>query len=255
VRSDCTEGCSGVQGDQGTFVAFSSATDGRNQALATANAGLGFIRAFVSVSIQDDPDDRVGFVSGTAEGEFSDSFVIDGGPLNGTDGSMDFLIAIGGGGVSASASNDLTIRPFPAASASHRTRVSLDASCSGCELFVELYGDDSGSGDPRGSIVDTFDFVFGQPITLFVEGISAASAQGEGFASADFANTIEWGGFSEIRDATGNPVTNFTIVGDSGVDWSKPIEAPEPSSLLMALTGAAFLALGARLRSRTDGPE
>jgi cysteine-rich repeat protein len=90
--------------------------------------------------------------------------------------------------------------------------------------------------------------VFGAPIDLFVEGIATATAQGEAVATADFANTIEWGGITEIRDADGTPVVDFTVISDSGVDWSEPVEAPEPGSVAMAVTGAAVLLLRSRLR-------
>ena len=257
VRSDCSDGCSGVTTDTGTTSAFSSAAGGGNAVTATANADLGFVRAFVSVSVSDDPEDPVGFASGTAQGDFGDTFVIDGGALNGAEGAVDFLIAIGGGGLSASASSDLKIMPFPAADASHVTRVELrQESCSGCEVFAELFGSASeGIDSASGFVTETLAFVFGEPIDLSVQGISAASVSGDGVASADFANTIEWGGFTEVRDAKGSIVTDYTVVAGSGVDWSLPVgEVPEPSAVSMGAAGGVLLLLQLSLRRRRSAP-
>lgn len=253
ARTDCSDGCTGPVGDQGTAVAFSNLVGGRVQATATANAAMGFVRAFARVSVEDELENPTGFAAAVAEGEFEDRFVIDGGPLNGTDGSMDFLVHVGGGGLLAFFPNDETINPFPSADARHVTRASLEASCFGCEVFAELFGDTSGSGDARGTFGETLDFVFGEPIVLHVEGISSATAQGEGIATADFANTIEWGGIPEIRAADGSPVVDFVVTSDSGVDWSEPVMAPvpEPSSVAMGVTGGALLLLQLRLRRRS----
>jgi hypothetical protein len=55
---------------------------------------------------------------------------------------------------------------------------------------------------------------------------------------AEFQHTLLWGGIESVRDATtGAPITDWTITSDSGFDYSKPADVPEPST-------AALLAIG-----------
>lgn len=76
-------------------------------------------------------------------------------------------------------------------------------------------------------------------------------APGHAQASASFADTISWGGIiSVIDDATGQPVTDYTVTSASGFDYSKPfVEAvPEPAS--SSLFSAGLLGLGILFRIR-----
>jgi hypothetical protein len=234
VLAECTAVCSGVTDDQGTASSVSSLAERGIASTAVAGAGIGWVRALASVIVQDDPVDDLGRGVATAEGEFSDRFVIDGGALNGMTGFMDFSVSAGGS-AGSQASSDLTIDPFPGANASFRTNVDLQASCSGCELSLQDYVDPTTSG--AGVLSGTLEFVFGSAIDVFVDGIASAQVQGDGSALADFSSTVEWGGISEIRDEFGNVVSAFSIVSDSGVDWSQPVVAPvpEPGVLLLLL--------------------
>jgi hypothetical protein len=236
--------CSGVANDQGTASASATTVERGIAVAGHSGAGIGWVRAFASAEVEDDPDDRAGRGTATAEGEFSDDFSIDGGALNGTIGFMDFSVAVGGT-ASAQASSDLTINPFPSASASFITRVFLESSCFDCELSLEDFVSAGAAG--AGVLSGTLKFEFGLPINLFVEGIATASAQGEGSATADFSSTVEWGGIGEIRDEAGNRIDAFEILADSGVDWSQPVAAPvpEPASLLLLGSLACALLRGA----------
>lgn len=58
---------------------------------------------------------------------------------------------------------------------------------------------------------------------------------------ADFQHTLLWGGIESVRDATtGAPITDWTITSDSGFDYSKPADVPEPSSLTLFVCAVGF---------------
>jgi hypothetical protein len=64
-----------------------------------------------------------------------------------------------------------------------------------------------------------------------------------GVGTADVGETVGWGGISSVIDnATGQPITNWTIKSDSGFDYSKPfVETPEPASLILLSMGGVLL--------------
>lgn len=64
---------------------------------------------------------------------------------------------------------------------------------------------------------------------------------------ADFSHTLRWGGISAVLDASGNPVTGWTVQSSPGVDLMTPV--PEPSTWAQLLAGLSLLAWLARRRS------
>lgn len=86
--------------------------------------------------------------------------------------------------------------------------------------------------------------IFNQPLSLDVS-LSAltqayAFVPGRVEANVDAYGTMIWGGFVEVLDSAGNPVTDCTVGSVSGVDRSKAIEAPpvpEPGAALLTLVG------------------
>lgn len=75
-----------------------------------------------------------------------------------------------------------------------------------------------------------------------------------GNARSDLFATGRWMGIEEVRDSSGVPVVDYTVVDLSGedIDWTKaaPIPAPEPSGAGGAFAAAgALAALGALRRS------
>ncbi|HUL02435.1 MAG TPA: hypothetical protein VLV16_04285 [Gemmatimonadales bacterium] len=156
------------------------------------------------------------------------SFVsVDGGVGSGCSGSAQVsygvVASLSGGGGSGSSNQSGTWTDYP---------------CFNTHTF---------SGTPPGIFSLTAPVLFGSPAQLSVN-LSALSneswldfASGSATAEGDFAHTLTWGGFTEVRDAQGNLVTNYSVTSDSGTDWSKP--APEPATAVLVATG--LIALGA----------
>ena len=71
--------------------------------------------------------------------------------------------------------------------------------------------------------------IFGtpNPLTLSLNlsvtefGNAAGGTLPTGSAGADFAHTVVWLGITEVRDAQGNLITDYTATSSAGVDWSK----------------------------------
>jgi hypothetical protein len=77
---------------------------------------------------------------------------------------------------------------------------------------------------------------------LFVRAAAGASAEAE--ISGFFGGSIHWGGIESVTNAaTGELLTGWTITSDSGFDYSKPFEVPEPSSVLLFATAALVVPL------------
>jgi len=132
----------------------------------------------------------------------------------------------------------------------------------GCNSFTNVNdGLFKCGGDPLGLHSTTsFSFASGETLSVGIEGevrlmvIGAQERGGMASASsvADFGNTMAWGGFQDVRDSLGNPVTGFTALSAStGFNYANPFPSaiPEPSTWLLMLCGLAGLArLGQRRR-------
>jgi hypothetical protein len=74
-------------------------------------------------------------------------------------------------------------------------------------------------------------------------------------ATADFGNTLTWGGITNVRDVNGNLVEDFRVISESGFDYRYPYPeanpVPEPASLTLLASGALCAAgLGWRRRKQ-----
>jgi len=96
-------------------------------------------------------------------------------------------------------------------------------------------------------------FIYGTDFTLGVFGqVSAGESSasvyfGDNHASADFANTISWGGKGYVLDASGHgpSSTNFTISSLSNFNYAGGA-VPEPASWMLMLAGFGAVGVAAR---------
>lgn len=108
------------------------------------------------------------------------------------------------------------------------------------------------------------EFVFGTPfdytLDLEIVGGATTSSTGRvtlpGFPAAtsfvgDFGSTITWAGVSNVRDAVGNPVADFTAFSGTGADFRQAIVAPAPVPVpgVLPLFASALVMLRAARRT------
>ena len=96
---------------------------------------------------------------------------------------------------------------------------------------------------PHPNIEMTFEITNGVPyrIALDMQIFGDVMAERDQIADfdAEFQHTLRWGGIESVRDATtGEPITDWTITSDSGFDYSKPADVPEPTSAILLLSGS-----------------
>jgi hypothetical protein len=120
-------------------------------------------------------------------------------------------------------------------------------------------------GDPLGAYAITVDVVLGSPTELTLEYSVGTNSRADvggiinppsatpahAVAVAAFANTMGWLGITQVLDAQGNAV-QFTLLSESGTDWTKSQIAavPEPSLWATLATGMGLLVLLGYRRSR-----
>jgi hypothetical protein len=110
----------------------------------------------------------------------------------------------------------------------------------------------SQAGDCFGTFSFDIPFTFGTEFDLLIQFQGNASANTNavlthiGEASYDLANSVYWGGISNVR-ANGQTLTSFDLQSDSGYDWRMSSipnggTAPEPGTLALLGLGLASLA-------------
>ncbi len=125
------------------------------------------------------------------------------------------------------------------------------------------YGAGYATLDPSTTIYFALPVTLGQNYSLGIwadlsAGEYSAGAAGptlqQDIASADMSHSVLWGGPGYFIDGAGNVHTDVTITSGSGYDYNvaatDPGAAPEPSSIVLALSGVGLLALGSRRRCR-----
>ena len=192
------------------------ATSGTSTAISDAQVTLGTVKLYSYSSAWD------GEAYSTVWGDFWWDMTINSGPA-GTQGTYKPQIWVGG---SESASADCM--------AGHSLEVFKNNIKYGS--WVGGYMGSSYTGYPLNQMYTaTIPITFGVPFSMYV----ATWAQTTMDATTNMGNSVYWMGFAEVRDASGNLVTDYTVQSASGIDWSQPI--PEPSGMLALLGGLGSL--------------
>ena len=75
---------------------------------------------------------------------------------------------------------------------------------------------------------------------------SASDLNSSSSIVGNYSNSLSWGGITTVTDEDGNPITDFTALGEDGFNYRNAFAStvPEPASLVLLLSGG--VALGAR---------
>ncbi len=174
-------------------------------------------------------------VSGSASSEFTDTWTISSPGLEGTPGLLDFWVDVSG----------TVTGPFhhPGVSPGVYWLIGFkDNYYSAIESWD--YSTNSGREAYHGFLRQSLNFTYGTPFQFTIS--FSASPGGYGASSADYYNTATLDiGSSIVRDSSGNPVTGYSLITQSGSDYSHPV--PEPSlALALGLGLAGMVSFGSR---------
>lgn len=223
---------------------------------ASSSASFGVLRASSSASAGTEggffTDYNVVWTS-TSYARFQDNFLIDAPGLTGTAGTVTVRFTINGT-LAATALGSQTNNARPDENFAYARYIfGLDPSDpnSGSENVVmkteiaRVQDIHEGSAFLNIPQEFTLNFIYGTVlpnVTLEISTYATARSQMFVFGadvSADLSHTALWDGFTSVRDAGGNPVSNYTFSSGSGVDYVQPI--PEPGTLVLLLAGGAVL--------------
>lgn len=140
-----------------------------------------------------------------------------------------------------------------------------ESGCTGVGLYANGC---AGPSDVDYVLTVTWEYTFGEPFFIGAEALVAAAVVNPvpsdadeffGNARSDFFGTGRWMGIEEVRDSSGVPIADYTVVDLSGegIDWTKPapVPVPEPGPSGGSLAAACTLAaIGALRRSSSAGP-
>lgn len=213
-------------------------------AAANARASLGHLQAYVTV-IASDIGNRGGAAGGgaTASASWSDTLTLISPSLEPGHGLL----------VSTAYLLPGTVKLFAGVADS---QAEVDVMVDGFTYFLRADDDSEDSVPPI--INFTLDFFNGQSrVVSSAFGLVASAGTSDGLAdaSADFANSLHWGGVLSVADAvTGARITDWTLTSASGTDYSRAIgfdsaTVPEPGTLGLWIAAGAVL-----WRSRRRAP-
>ena len=72
-----------------------------------------------------------------------------------------------------------------------------------------------------------------------------------GAAGANLGNTVSWGGIMDLRDANGNPITDYSATSaDTGFNYAKAYAPAVPVPAAAWLFGSSLIGLTGLARNR-----
>jgi len=253
--------------DTGSKKATAGASVFTASASATVFADYGILRA-TATSKSDNPFDT--FTSGSegrALGVFLDTLIISNPLFSGQHGILHALVDVRGSAVasdSGAAGSEAVFTLIVSSGADPILALSQDVFSSslngipGSDDEITVNGQNVANPNHRPDILSgvyaidvpiLFDLPF--PLKMSVELNAGATAQvGIAGASAEFGNSIYWGGITSVTDANGNPV-NFDLSSGSGQNYLStlaPTAVPVPAAIW--LFGSSLLGVAPYLRRK-----
>ena len=216
--------------------------EGYGRVACQANVGFGVNKARVDLA-GTNPENPLYFEYGFASSRYFDSFQFDDPELNGQHGFFEVTLYVDGSGDVAISDEYRTHPDTEFYSFWHAViNVSVDGVETPTGPIQSVYyagewykGFDETDmvyfGDPLNTYQQTatIEFIYGQPILMdtFLQVLTQFDNQYAGAAGTidsviDLGNSSYWGGISNLRDASGNPVTDAAYTSSSGFDYRIP---------------------------------
>jgi len=180
---------------------------------------------------------------GTAVAYFQDGFTVHDAAHTGESGTMVFKLKVAG---SLAATTTRTAGPV----GTSRAYATLDVtSSSGGSVF---------SGQESFGLGDTENIVTGQPfldrevsvvvpvtfgiqmfikVEFYASSVAGNDVSHQTSSTVDMDHTLEWGGIVSVKDSGANALSGYTVVTETGTDYSGPIQDPPRLTLLTLSPG------------------
>jgi hypothetical protein len=240
---------------------------GSASATAFVFSGFGVLRAATQATAS------AGWIGlSDVKASWTDTVTVAGTIANGIDGTWTpNTIGISGSG-SASEPGDSGIYPWGSLGSAQTTytlsmQVQRDGEAPQTQMITGGWLSDDGTGgftfvgDPVGTQFSSpFIITYGQAFTFtvalevvstvatFLNPLPDTPPPGPDFfgsTEGDFQHTLVWQGMGELRDGNGDLVEGYTVLSESGTDWTMPAVVPEPGTAALAGLGfVLFAALG-----------
>lgn len=222
VVCSTANGCSGTTPVYGT-----SGLDLSYYVYGSADYGVlrGYAEESISGSVQSGSIDPSMYLVANGQSYFGDSFTIFGGPI-GTVGTLTAVFTVSG--THSSSGGFAPVMFVYEASSPHLcgSPVGDKIICNGIPI---VFGQAVDISFQMNTVLNVYDFTAGSS------------------AVADYAHSSMLTGI-DIKDANGNPVSNFSISSSSGTQYTPNGVVPEPNAIF--LTATVIGAVGLRLRTK-----